>query len=135
MNDRFKFRFWYFNYIEKKWKQEICVNLMSIDGSGLPFDNTEGGAYTEYDTEYITEQCTGLKDKNGKLIFEGDIVRRYVGLGKHGSQKTEDIDVVKWHTNGYVLENYCDYFADTDDFEVIGNIHENPDLLENKDDI
>lgn len=32
--------------------------------------------------------------------------------------------------NGYVLENYCDYFADTDDFEIIGNIHENHELLE-----
>lgn len=149
MQDRFKFRFWRFNDVEKKWKQETFADLMSIDGSGLPFDNTEGGAYTEYDTEYITEQCTGLKDKNGKLIYEGDIIEDKYGekyivkFGKHtvtipvgyenGETECWGMYLSKF-TYGFIyLQEQCDNLNPDNEYLIIGNIHENPDLLENKD--
>ena len=127
--DRFKFRIWDNKTQSYKYKFDLTDGCYELDYifNGMKFSE-ECSMYPLVGIDKndfgIIEQCTGLKDKNGNLIYEGDIVRRYVGLGKHGSQKTEDIDVVKWHINGYVLENYCDYFADTDDFEVIGNIHE-----------
>ena len=123
MQDRFKFRVW--SYEQKKmYNWSDCIKITNFI-YGMFVDNRMLGRGS-----WNIEQCTGLKDKNGKLVYEGDIVERYVGLGKRGSQKTKDIDVVKWKINGYALENYCDYFVDTDDFEVIGNIHENPGLLE-----
>jgi uncharacterized phage protein (TIGR01671 family) len=140
MQDRFKFRFWRFNDVEKKWKQETFADLMSIDGSGLPFDNTEGGAYTEYDTEYITEQCTGLKDNNGKLIYEGDIVEQnrsfYKVIFSYDDVASCGCCVGKFSGCGFVMEDKYGCRGDLDiysELEIIGNIHENPDLLENKD--
>ena len=82
-------------------------------------------------------QSTGLKDKNGKLIYEGDIV-------KFNYDTDEIIAVVSWDDNegqvGYYL-NTTDYFKDkyvTDydfyknDYEVLGNIYENKELLESE---
>jgi uncharacterized phage protein (TIGR01671 family) len=138
MQDRFNFRFWYFNSVENKWKEYFC-DLMSIDGTALPFDNGEGGAYTDYDHEFICEQCTGLKDKNGKLIYEGDIVKVIYNeelntLSKQIYPMLFNDKVAKFgfkHPDGHFF-----YFTNDEDFsyEVIGNIHENADLLENKDD-
>lgn len=73
---------------------------------------------------YILMQSTGLKDKNGVEIFEGDI-----GWDDHLEVHGQVI-----FENGafkYEWENISeDLFEATDDIEIVGNIHENPELLE-----
>ena len=80
-------------------------------------------------------QYTGLKDKNGKKIFEGDIVKDqyciyevvYDGNGYYA--KVVEL-LQECGTQKGILYNFSDY----KDLEVIGNIYENPDLLEKVDD-
>ena len=83
-------------------------------------------------------QCTGLKDKNGKLIYEGDVLRyrkeeyndewkksKVVWSGDY-DYPAFDIDDIQFDTS-----NGLSYLiGDNWEFEVIGNIYENPELLE-----
>ena len=74
---------------------------------------------------YEPMQFTGLHDKNGKEIWEGDVVRYSIQRTYQTNPmevKIPDIYKDLGHDDHY-------YLPDEDSFEVIGNIYENPDLL------
>lgn len=89
-----------------------------------------------YPEKYVLMQYTGLKDKNGKEIYEGDIVK-WVLLERFDEDITEMISEVKFSEkwSGFtpmamdtdVEDGYYNYRVT--EVEVIGNIYENSDLL------
>lgn len=92
------------------------------------------GGMSRYEVEPSTIcQCTGIKDKNGKLIFENDILE-----GHLDDKYPEDVTRTKviWDKNGWVTsepgavdrEPLDDF--DTEYFEVVGNTIDNLNLLE-----
>ncbi|MED4083904.1 YopX family protein [Halalkalibacterium halodurans] len=97
--------------------------------------------------EYEVMQYTGFKDKNGKEIYEGDILKRTVSVVLYGSgkapEKVNEVVVVEWREDygGFYIgerELFAQLNATTDrdtlcrctKFEKIGNIYEHPHLLE-----
>lgn len=80
-------------------------------------------------------QYTGLLDKNGVKIFEGD-VHEYFGnhfVVKFGHYVDEDtkFELYGWHLDGVRIEHKASLQGDSEMYvNIIGNIHENPELLE-----
>ena len=131
-----------------------------VEGNLVYSQTTTRGVITEIYTlemtyEVIPEtvgQYTRLKDKNGKLIFEGDIVRTQPFSDKPYSSKAkykQHIGVVEYRVshfkNSFYEQDYkAEWIVNIKDYgkftcydwseffrcEVIGNIHDNPELLE-----
>lgn len=75
-------------------------------------------------------QYTGLTDKNGKKIFEGDIVERFWLGEKHIYLIGYDNGIASFIGKDICSENFTTFDYDACRFEIIGNIHDNPELLE-----
>ena len=95
------------------------------------FPHCEFAEYEEVIPETVC-QYTGLTEKNGRKIFEGDILGGFLDED-YPEHKT--IVTVEWHECMWVTHqgNYHPDLlekSDLDDFEVVGNIYDNPELLE-----
>lgn len=149
MNDRFKFRVW--NEKERKFILDHNYPIgsdyfLALDTEGKLLKIGMGDLNEEKQCSWgnveeyqgIVEQCTGLKDKNGRLIYEGDIVRltrrKDNILQKRGSCFTVRYLTHRFCGFGYGVNNrsvdMCLTESKAKCLEVIGNIHENADLLE-----
>ena len=81
--------------------------------------------------DVILMQSTGLRDKNGKEIFEGDIVK----MSKDVYSEPTYYEVVRHRGGAYRLESKqhgCELWLRHTDCEIAGNVYENQELLEDK---
>ena len=114
-----------------EWVEGILFNakedtFIIPHGNEYSYDPIEGLAFDVYGCKVDPEtvgQYTGLTDKNGNKIFEGDIVD-YISSDVIGNPKTGTI----------IVEDMTDYdtmiyLNHSDELQIIGNIHDNPELL------
>lgn len=130
-----KFRAWdeerkrmlYFEPLKVTWfyEDDYRIDAYEAEGTVIGRGGMVHDDYSASSPQSIIMQYTGLKDKNGKEIYEGDIIlfsnnRRHIKFDR-GSFTMYYGDCRMSPLSDYVVENRV---------EVIGNIYENPELLE-----
>lgn len=141
MSDRFRFRVWSkecSEYVE----QECCDCYIRYNGELECYnlkDTDKDCIYDGYpEDDAIVEQCTCLKDKNGKLIYENDLIKCPSGIYRIA---VDDFElwvaiynnnplkgVVEWSD---MVKEYA-FNQENVELEVLGNIHQNPELLKDE---
>ena len=135
MKDRYLFKAKHF--------EEWHIGNIVKEPDGLYIRDLKENVMAYINDESTICQCTGLKDKNGKLIWENDIIKYHFGNAyaqiRYGayqscfdSQKTEHIGFyVDWSESRNYRKD-LGYWINMVSAEVIGNIFDNPELLESE---
>ena len=132
-----KYRVW-----DKELQTMLDVSLIDFKKGVLVGEHWEFGEtnFMNFD-EIVLMQSTGLKDKNGKEIFEGDVVKRYRSPFFKAKWEYQIETVLKEKASlllgrefgkNFGTIPFDSPFAESVLLEVIGNIYENPELLEEK---
>ena len=124
-------------------KENKCwTNYAIIDNMQRFYDKHIGDWLYENKDWFVIMQSTGLRDKNAKEIYIGDIVRGVRPNLDNETERVETIGIVKEDCCEVVIEDskgtydpFINYFAivyqqGKAEIEVIGNIYENPELME-----
>jgi len=111
-----KFRAW--DLFAKEMDYEVMIDPEGKVAAFSPLDGSYVRGFS--DSEKVIMQYTGLQDRNGKDIFEGDIV-------VHGNE-CQWVETIIFEEGGFETELYHMY--DIKPCEVIGNTYEHPHLLE-----
>lgn len=129
---------WIYGSLVPKETNSYADGFLIIDGA-LNYDELDDyqPSFSTYDVVSETVgQYTGLTDKNGTKIFEGDILKRkHKELVNHSQKMTVNYIPYKAcfsavDIGGGNVTFISDYINNKYELEVIGNIHDNPELLE-----
>ncbi|MDJ1110644.1 YopX family protein [Macrococcus sp. S115] len=130
-----KFRVW--EHDVKFMNDQVRITYNRFRGNKIFVEVTEGVGWKDVDEKYLM-QSTGLHDKNGKEIFEGDVVKvsqdddYFISFVKNMIEFDYPGFDVPFPDDWNYECNVLSYLMNTDQtIEVIGNIHEHPELLEN----
>lgn len=134
MNRTLKFRAW-----DKLLKEMLTGYGFLVGASGKFYLDTGFDEVTASDSrrdDFVMMQFTGLKDKNGKEIYEGDVLRLIDSEFEEGNNYV----TVEWNNEVAGFDPFIDYVQfsispvsgvgdDPKNCEVIGNVFENPELI------
>lgn len=114
---KLKFRIW--SYEDKEYRTDC--NLTQIFNS---MTGTPATVYSDEGDRFDIEQYTGLKDMDGTEIYEGDILM-------DGYGELVEYWVVKFEDGKFIgeIQGVTEDLFELTDLDIIGNIHENPELL------
>ncbi len=142
MQDRFKFRAWHKK--RKKMYEVLHFHTATWDNGGEWVTVKGFNIITQQDIHIQIEpkdsfimQCTGLKDKNGREIYDGDILKfklleDFAAFGTN-EKYVEIIAPVIYEYGGFFIEQSENSIflgqLPMSEIEVVGNIYENPELL------
>ena len=135
-----KFRVWIKHRKEMRYDNIVLIGVDGYIFTGCEVVELKGFQYGDSDeNNYILMQYTGLKDRQGKEIYEGDVVRHLIPYEDSVGFSAEII-IIKWQTErfhdiefnvplglGFNIE-----WEDDELVEVIGNVYENPELMKER---
>lgn len=134
MVDLLRFRAW-----DKKFKEMVQVDALVFDEQLIKATYKNGNVVKEDLKNYVLMQSTGLKDKNGKEIFEGDILTTGKRTGVVKNHRTLGFYINDARGDNWWFGSVVD-LAEFEDFTrdvarkigILGNIYTNPELVEVK---
>ena len=112
-----------------KFKKMVQVDALVFEEQIIKATYKNGNVVKDDLKNYVLMQSTGLTDKNGKEIFEGDIVK----MAKNVYSELTYYEVIRHRGGAYRLESKrygCELWLRHTDCEIAGNIWENPELAE-----
>ncbi|GAB0167476.1 YopX family protein [Lysinibacillus sp. CTST325] len=140
MSREIKFRAWDKTYNFMSYKvlvgntdskdENYTAHCMWIEPENVDYDREPGWMHFDEHSDVILMQYTGLKDKNGKEIYERDIVKVEIPVV---SVNEDFIGRVEMFEGRWWIDNGCDaipLWSETNEISVLGNIFENLELLE-----